>query len=90
MSDKRKLAIVVLQRGWVYVGYRVVTGTGRIRVENARCIRYWARSDDGLSRLALRGPGAEDKLDAPVPSISYHPMQEIVVYDDVSGEWGCE
>lgn len=57
------LAIVIADRGWVFVGqvksdYEFVTITG------ARCVRRWGTSE-GLGELATKGPRPNTVLDAP-------------------------
>ena len=53
--------IVVVDRGWVYVGIaRHVDGA--LKIENARCIRRWGTTR-GLGELAESGPTSETKLD---------------------------
>lgn len=55
------LQIVVLDRGFVYVGH-VHPGNGHIRIENAQNVRRWGTTR-GLGELAERGPLPETKLD---------------------------
>ena len=54
-------AIVVLDRGFVYVG-KVRVGDGWCRVDEARNIRTWG-TKRGLGELALKGPTTETVLD---------------------------
>lgn len=60
--------IVVLDRGFVYVG-NVVEYGDRIRIENAKNIRYWGTTN-GLGELT-KGPTSKTKLD---------PVGEVIVY----------
>ena len=55
-------AIVVLDRGFVYVGNVAVDDKWCI-VRNARNIRAWG-TDKGLGQLALAGPTDKTRLDA--------------------------
>ena len=54
--------IVVLDRGFVYVG-QVTTGPDFLTITDAQCIRRWGTSN-GLGELALKGPQARTQLDA--------------------------
>jgi len=66
-------AIVVLDRGFVYVGEVDVDKEWCI-INNARNIRIWGTSN-GLGQLALEGPNDKTKLDnvgvvrAPIKSL---------------------
>lgn len=55
-------AIVVADRGFVYVGDVVMDDSFAV-VTNARNIRRWG-TERGLGELALEGPKSETKLDA--------------------------
>jgi len=54
-------AIVVLDRGFVYVGEVSIDDEWCV-IENARNIRYWG-TKNGLGGLALNGPTSDTKLD---------------------------
>lgn len=56
-----EIKIVVLQRGWVMVGYFKKDGSD-CKLEKAATIRTWGTSK-GLGELALEGPKASTKLD---------------------------
>jgi hypothetical protein len=71
MGEKR---IVILQRGWVYVGDYYKTGT-ECKLENASCIRAWGTSK-GLGELAENGPLSGTKLD-PCPTVNFHHFGEV-------------
>ncbi len=58
--------IVVLDRGWVYVGDVEERG-GEFMITNASNIRCWGTGEGkerGLGRLAKSGPAEDTKLDA--------------------------
>ena len=55
------LKIVVLDKGFVYVGYFTDNGD-TIRIDNARCCRVWGTTR-GLAQLANEGPSGSTKLD---------------------------
>lgn len=62
MNSSSIFAIVVLARGFVYVG-DVTRGDGEIIITNARNVRRWGTSA-GLGQLAMKGPQPNTKLDA--------------------------
>lgn len=53
--------IVILDRGWVYVG-KVTTGGEWVTIENARNIRNWG-TKNGLGEL-IHGPTGSTKMDS--------------------------
>lgn len=53
--------IVVLDRGWVFVG-DVERGPDDLVIRKASCIRRWGTAN-GLGELAEKGPRRETKLD---------------------------
>ncbi len=70
---KKKVApevrILVLQRGWVYVGYYARVGED-VRLTKAQCIRRWGTTR-GLGELAASGPLENTKLD-PAGDVEAH------------------
>ena len=79
-----KLCIVVLQRGYVYVGYRSVSPDGSIHLRAARDIIYWGTSRH-LGQLKT-GPTPQTRL-GDSADIDYHPLTE-VLSQPVTGDWG--
>ena len=70
------LCVVVLHRGFVYVGERSITRDGGVLLENARCVRRWgSEQHGGLAALANKGPTDATLEDLCV--ISYHPLAEM-------------
>lgn len=65
MSDTTRnhgKAIVVADRGWVWVG-DVVTDGQFAHIAGARCVRRWG-TKEGLAELAAKGPLPNTQLDA--------------------------
>ena len=60
-SETKKKQIVVLERGFVYVGDVSLDDTG-LKIENAQNVRRWGTTR-GLGELALEGAKANTKLD---------------------------
>lgn len=55
------MAIVVVDRGWVFVG-RIQRGPDELVIHDASCIRRWGTTQ-GLGELALHGPRPKTVLD---------------------------
>ncbi len=68
------MAIVVLDRGFVYVG-RVDTDANWCTIRDARNIRYWGTTK-GLGQLATEGPTVNTKLD--VTGTIKAPMRAVI------------
>lgn len=62
-SQAPEVKIVVLERGFVYVGRVTIQVDGWLRIEEARNLRYWGTTN-GLGQLALEGPTSSTKMDA--------------------------
>ena len=65
-ADRRDhgFAIVVLDRGFVYVG-RTITDGEWCEIAEARNIRYWG-TENGLAQLVNDGPTNKTRLDGPI------------------------
>ena len=66
--------IVILQRGWVFVGDFSQEGF-ECKLTNASCIRRWGTTE-GLGQLATQGPLEGTKLE-PTPEITFHELTVI-------------
>jgi hypothetical protein len=77
--------IVILQRGWVYVGDYYQKGY-ECRLENAFCIRRWGTLQ-GLGELAQKGPLSETKMEpCPMP-VEFHKLTEVASLGVVEEKW---
>lgn len=77
-------AIVVVDRGFVYVGNVEINPDWCI-ITNARNIRYWGTTN-GLGQLALCGPTKDTKLD-PITTV-HVPMRAVIsVIDTEESKW---
>lgn len=83
VSGNGSKKIVILQRGWVFVGDYFEEGTN-CRLENASCIRNWGTTK-GLGELAENGPTSSTKLD-PTPTVRFHKLG-VVATLDCSNVW---
>jgi hypothetical protein len=71
-------SIVVLDRGWVYVGDVTLAGDFAI-IENARNVRRWGTTK-GLGELAAKGPQRNTQLD-PAGTVRA-PMRAVIALID--------
>ncbi len=90
MQEKKILtgfSIVVLDRGFVYVGDTTHDGEWCI-ITNARNIRYWGTTK-GLGELALNGPLPNTKLD-PVGTVRAPARAVISLIETDGTKWTCK
>ena len=76
--------IVILQRGWVFVGDLFKKGHD-CRLENASVVRIWG-TKKGLGEIAKDGPKSETILD-PTPVVSFHELTVIATINCEEGKW---
>ena len=76
--------IVILQRGWIYVGDYYEQGMS-CWLENASCIRNWGTTK-GLGELAEDGPNSNTTLD-PCPIVRFHKMTVVATIDVNKKSW---
>ena len=81
------IKIVILQRGWVVVGYYSQEDS-RCTVEKASMVRVWGTSK-GLGEIANGGPTSKTVLD-PCPPISFHELTVIATIDCVDEKWNTK
>ena len=74
----KKIAIVILQRGWVMVG-RLSTASDLVKLTDARVVRYWGTTK-GLGQLAAEGPTSKTILD-PIGTVMAHQLTTVAVVD---------
>lgn len=78
------IRIVILQRGWVMVGYFLQDGE-KCWLNNASVIRVWGTSK-GLGELAENGPLPNTKLDA-CGTVRFHELTIVATLDCVRSKW---
>ncbi len=61
-NPKGPKRILVVQSGFVFIGYEVERTSARIVLEEASCIRRWGTTK-GLGQIALTGPTKDTLLD---------------------------
>jgi hypothetical protein len=79
-----KIRIVILQRGWVAVGYYSQEGS-QCELNRASIIRVWGTTK-GLGEIAYSGPTSKTVLD-PCPPIKFHEMTVIATLDCAEAKW---
>jgi len=79
------ICIVILQRGWVYVGHKYQLGD-RCWLEDASNIRQWGTTK-GLGELAEGGPTSSTKLDQCYKPVLYHELAEINSIECEKSKW---
>lgn len=79
--------IVILQRGWVMVGYFSQYGTN-CKLERASVVRCWGTSR-GLGEIAMDGPTATTKLDK-CPTVRFHELTVVASIDCAEEKWATK
>jgi hypothetical protein len=81
-----KIRIVILQRGWVAVGYfSQEPNSPKCVLEKAAIIRSWGTTK-GLGEIAVKGPLQNTILD-PVPNLMFHELTSVAIIDCVEDVW---
>jgi hypothetical protein len=81
--DTRDVRIVILQRGWIFVGVFSKTGS-ECCLDSAMNIRIWGTTK-GLGEL-VNGPLKDTKLD-PVPQVLFHEMTIVATLKVNASAW---
>ncbi len=82
MDDK--IVIVILQRGWVFVG-KLSKAESEYTLSSAFNVRRWGTSY-GLGELAAKGPLSETKLDK-VGTVTFHELTTVAMIDCDQDVW---
>lgn len=77
------LEIVVLDRGWVFVG-NTTRKAETLEITNARCVRVWGTTN-GIGQLALTGPTPSTRLD-PAGNVSA-PLKSVILTIACKTDW---
>ena len=78
------IKIVILQRGWVFIGRFKKIGS-QCKLHNAYCIRRWGTSE-GLGELAFKGK-LNDTILEKTPPVKFHELTVIATIDCVEEKW---
>ena len=79
-----KFKIVILQRGWVFVGKFSQEGS-KCTLTDANNIRTWGTTK-GLGELAESGPTGSTKLDK-VNDVTFHALTSVAIIDCNDTVW---
>ncbi len=78
--------IVVLQRGWVFVGrYDLDPETQIVTLTDAANVRTWGTTR-GLGQLAESGPTPATKID-PAGVVTFHLLTQVLAIDTAVTQW---
>jgi hypothetical protein len=78
-----EVRIVILQRGWVAVGYYSKSGSD-VKLDRASIIRKWGTSK-GLGEL-VSGPLSDTKLDS-CGTLQFHELAVVATMDTEASKW---
>ena len=80
--------IVVVDRGWVFVGPTQQLDDGSLVVSPANCIRIWGTSETqpGLGYLAANGPTSKTNLD-PSGTVRIPSHAVVLALDTEASKW---
>lgn len=84
VEENKDVRIVILQRGWVAVGYFSKTGS-ECRLDKAAIIRLWGTTK-GLGEIAENGPTEKTVLDKS-PTIIFHELTVIAMMLCQEDKW---
>lgn len=77
--------IVILQRGWIFVGKLSKNGSN-MKLTNAATIRTWGTSK-GLGEIADNGPTSSTKLDEIKNEVTFHELTVIAMVRCEDSKW---
>ena len=83
MEDK-DIRIVILQRGWIYIGEYSEDGV-ECKLTNAKNIRRWGTTE-GLGELATKGKQENTKLDE-AGTVRFHKLTIVASLDCDNAVW---
>lgn len=81
-----EVKIVVLQRGWIFVGYYSKNGS-ECKLSNAKCIRQWGTTK-GLGEL-VSGPTSKTVLDD-AGTVRFNELTVIATVDADESKWSSK
>ena len=84
--DNRDVRIVILQRGWVFVGVLTKNGT-QYSLDTGFNIRQWGTTK-GLGEL-VNGPLSNTKLD-PIPHTEFHELTVVAMLKVNASKWNLK
>ena len=86
VCSEKPVRIVILQRGWVFVGRLVeAEGCDELQLVKAHCIRRWGTTK-GLGELANDGPLSNTVLE-PAGTVRFHRLTVVAMLDAKEAKW---
>ena len=86
VSQSEDIRIVILQRGWVFVGNFHKASDSECVLTNAKNYRL-QRSGQGFGYVAKHGPTKDCKLDPCELPVRFHPLTIVATIDCEAGVW---
>lgn len=86
VNQEKDVRIVILQRGWVFVGNFKKVSDSECILTNAKNYRQ-QRSGKGFGYVAKHGPTSECKLDDCELPVRFHPLTIIATLDCEASRW---
>ena len=83
-----EIKIVILQRGWVMVGYFKRDGSDCV-LSNSSTIRTWGTTN-GLGQIANEGPTSSTKLDKNYGKVEFDYLTVVALISCEVGKWENE
>ena len=83
-SNREGIKIVILQRGWVYIGRYHEEGDYGV-LTNAHCIRRWGTTE-GLGQLAKEGKQVDTKIES-TGTVRFHRLSAVAMIDCNESVW---
>lgn len=86
VNQSEDIRIVILQRGWVFVGNYKKVSDSECVLTNAKNYRY-QKSGQGFGYVAKNGPTGDCKLDPCELPVRFHPMTVVATIDCEASKW---
>jgi len=84
MEDKKEIRIIILQRGWIYIGEYYQDGDN-CRLEKAKVIRRWGTTRS-IGQLAIEGKQEGTVLDE-AGTVRFHQLTVVATIDCDISKW---
>lgn len=85
-QDDRPIRIVILQRGWIFVGRIDYDGDDMYVLHDASVIRFWG-TKKGLGEIATGGPITDKTVLDPAGTVRFHVLTIVAQLDADYEKW---
>lgn len=85
-GDDRTIRIVILQRGWIFVGRLDYEGNDMYVLHDASVVRYWG-TKKGLGEIATGGPIDGKTVLDPAGTVRFHVLTIVAQIDADYEKW---